>query len=256
MKKIIALIFLLNLLASTSVFADSSDGGNLIPDAVMQYSHEKGFNIFNEKAAHSPTEYGFQNLNELSKATVGDGFQIHRIDAVKLNNATPSSLIDISTGLSEWLFIVNVDGVPKSTLLIGFSNDHAYFENMTSLQGRLGEALQNFRKLVAEKGEAQTILLSWANNYYFAAKIGVKEYNLPVAMSSKANPTLLSADETIQLLQEKQKMTSSPAVYSIQGSTQHDLVDVLLGSFVIFSLLIFTILISGRARKILGKSYM
>jgi hypothetical protein len=256
MKKILGLIFLLSLLASTSVFADSSNRNNPIPDSVLQYVQDEGFNIFNEKAAHSPMEYGFQNLNELSKAKVGEGFQIHIIDAEKLNNTTASSLIDSSTGLAEWLFIVNVDGTPKSTLRIGFSNGHAHFENMTSLQGHLGEALQSFRNLVAEKDGVQPILLSWMNNYYVAGKIGDKEYNLPVAMTSNADPALLSSDETIQLLQEKQKMTSSPAAYSLQGNKQHDLIDVLLGSFVVFSILIFTILISRRARKILGKSYM
>jgi hypothetical protein len=181
--------------------------------AEVRSAAEKGLDLFKSKVGPKATTYGFTSSADVSRVTLGQGFQVHYVDGDKLRNSSPNSLLGLVAPQKVWEFTVNLDGMPKSFLTIAYEDGEYRVVHFGGDAQDFGMALQNYGDLLAAKGaNSQPIVIKAGPAYYLAGTIGSQEFVLPAVSSAKAEMVggmsyseMRPANEVVQYLQKIQR---------------------------------------------------
>ncbi|HHY21527.1 MAG TPA: hypothetical protein GX525_06500 [Bacilli bacterium] len=95
-----------------------------IPEEVLIFAKNEGLQVFKELVSDEPTDFGFNNLEEVNRVELGEGFLIHYIDPTKLKEA--KNIHFLKNTSTEWDFLILSDGKVISSLTIGSFGDQKY----------------------------------------------------------------------------------------------------------------------------------
>lgn len=163
---------------SSNAFA--SNDNESIPSQVKEAA-EQGLKSFLVDATQSPSDFGYDDANEVSKAQLGEGNKLYTIDKNLLSNNS-ESLIDYAIETGAWLFTIDVDNVPKNYLTVGFE-DGAY--KVVQVGGNAESYGLAKSRITTEYGKSQVIQAGSA--YYFLAKSSNKDVILSSVPDNKAS---------------------------------------------------------------------
>ncbi|HOR00030.1 MAG TPA: hypothetical protein PLJ35_14530 [Anaerolineae bacterium] len=185
MKSIVALLSVILALCLLAGPAYAQAPG--IPPEVEEAAKD-GLEEFKGRVGPKPAAFGFADAEQVSRVTLAPGYQLHYLlDGDKLRNASGDSLLALVTPIQKWLYTVNVDGASKGFLIIGLENGQYRAVAGGGFTEDYGVALGNFRRLISAEGASvEPTLIQVVTDYYFAAKVGSREFVLPVASSERA----------------------------------------------------------------------
>ena len=102
---------------------------NSVPEEVFIFAKNEGLQVFKELVSDEPTDFGFNNLAEVSKVELGEGFLVHYIDPKKLKEVKTSKEKNIhllKKDSTEWDFLILLDGKAISSLTIESLDNQTY----------------------------------------------------------------------------------------------------------------------------------
>ncbi|MHA6480801.1 hypothetical protein ACX1C1_02490 [Paenibacillus sp. strain BS8-2] len=174
LKKIIGTSFCFFFLLATAAFAS-------VPNHVEEFAKHEGLKKFKEILSEDPSslmDYGYSDIDELDRAELGEGFQVHIIDPEKLQKANASTEIQsIIKKTDQWEYIVLVDGFPKSLLGVGIENGKW---SVTKAGGYALDLAKSYDEMTALNPKEKPIL-------FYAQGI-------PIFLSKKDNTEIISTE--------------------------------------------------------------
>jgi hypothetical protein len=212
MKKIFMSVFVTILLFSITAFASSDEFNNDIPKSVIDFANSNGVQYIKDSLNKKPEDFGINNIDDLNKLTLDEGFQINRTDIEKLKDEKNISLKEVSNPKDEWIFLVNANGLPKITLIIQLENKQLSVEGFSDRGEVFSNTLKTFQNLTLEKESAEKpIFVIHQAVSYFSSSIKGKDYNMPIISSiggiEKDNALytkLTDSKDTLNFLRVKQ----------------------------------------------------
>ncbi|MEC0167690.1 hypothetical protein [Paenibacillus graminis] len=168
--------------------------------------------MIKEGLSKDPEGYGYVNKAEISEITVGEGMQIHFIDGAKLKAAS-DSLLDTVTPQENWEFLVLLNGLPKSKMVIQKDANGAY--QVTEFGGNPNTLAYAIHALQVVGEVTEPTLIRERDEYIAAFKEGNQEFIIAPQPASSAdskgltsNPDPQSPEHLIDVLQAMQSDTS------------------------------------------------
>lgn len=150
--------------------------GPTIPPEVEEVA-QQGLEVFGGMVGPKATVFGFTDSQQVSEATLGPGRQIYRVNWEKVRGASGENLLDLVFPVQEWRYTIHVGGVPKGYIRVAPQAGRYEVVEGGGLKEDFGVALDNWRRLVSDKGAAvEPILIETGVDYYFAGKIGAEEF--------------------------------------------------------------------------------
>lgn len=203
-------VVLLSLALSTPAIAAAP-----IPDGV-EAEALRGLESFKRDAANRPAAYGSADATEVQKATLGSALQIHRVKWKDVQAANEGSLLSITTPISAWKFVVEVDGQPRTALTIALEGDRYQMVSYGGHGPEYGFAVRDFVRMTGGRDHAQVKPVLVEDGILFlVGKVGTEELVLsdqPPARAAHAggvpNDQLKPAREAVKYLKEIQAKPS------------------------------------------------
>lgn len=100
-----------------------------VPDEVLIFAKNEGLQVFKELVLDEPAIFGLNNVEDVNRVELGEGFLIHYIDPTKLKETKASkeeTIHFIKQVSKEWEFLILLDGKAISFLTIGSLDDQKY----------------------------------------------------------------------------------------------------------------------------------
>lgn len=163
--------------------------------AQVQEAAARGLELFKTGAGAQSA-----NAEAAGRVTLGEGFQVHYVDADRLRSASPESLLALVTPQELWEFTVNVDGQAKTFVTIGYEDGEYRIVHFGGNAADFGAAMTNFGQLTAG---VQPTLVKAGPVYYLVGRVGTDEVVLPAVASAEAE--LRPASELVRYLQQVQQ---------------------------------------------------
>lgn len=190
-----------------NIFAESS----AIPQDVLTVAND-GVKFVKTKMESNPERWGFSDVNEVNRLTLGEGFRVNYIGSDKLSKASGNSLAELIDPniIETWEFTLDLDGNPKVFLTVAFENGAYQVVHFGGNADSFGIAKSNFKSLANDKGvTSKPTLISAGKTYYFLSELNDEELILPVKSGSNAsikdNDQLRPASEIINELKDIKK---------------------------------------------------
>ncbi|MCY9511895.1 C39 family peptidase [Paenibacillus larvae] len=214
--RFLSFLFLILILATSfnvtpHVFANYDSD---IPLDIQKYAEGTGLEKFKELVLEDPTGYGFQNADEVKKASLGHGFQVHLLDSEKFKNAS-SSLIEVSKPTGQYEFIILSRGEAKSFLTVEKSEKGIRVVLIGGDATRIGKSLDTINSALSK--DHKPILVKDGIIRYLVTKVNEKEVNVPdvpteknLGISRMDNNNVWDSDQTIKHLKKVQAERVNP----------------------------------------------
>ncbi|KWX78776.1 hypothetical protein SAMN05216191_12626 [Paenibacillus jilunlii] len=168
--------------------------------------------MIKEGLSKDPEGYGYANEAEINEITIGEGMQIHFIDGGKLRAAS-DSLLETLTPQENWEFLVLLNGLPKSKMVIQKDANGSY--QVTEFGGNPNTLAYAVHSLQVVGEVTEPTLIRERDEYIAAFKKGNQEFIIaPQPASSTdskgltSNPDPQTPERLIDVLQTMQNDTS------------------------------------------------
>jgi len=184
-----------------------------IPQEIMRAAEEGLIKVKARlNAVRNLEGWGFNNVEEVNRLTLGEGFRINYLDGDKLRQYQGKSLIELINPkiFETWRFNLHLDGIPKTFMQIGLRDGKYQYVGMGGKAEEFNNAITKLKRLTNEKGvSSKPILFSTGNYFYLIEIIDNEEFVMPIKWSSYDKETnydkLIPASEIIEKQQEIQK---------------------------------------------------
>ena len=187
-----------------------ANGASQIPEEVY-LAAQKGISFFKAKVGPHAEKYGFKDIDQVDRVTLGRGFRLHYIGPERLATGRTESLLDLVDPVDAWEYTVDVDGSPQAFLTIGLEDEVYRVVHFGGDATNFGKTYDNFERFVTARS-AKTVptLVKAGPVYYFVGVVANEEVVLPALSEANAsqangmdNTELRSASEVVRYLREQ-----------------------------------------------------
>ncbi|SDY25802.1 hypothetical protein SAMN05421736_101793 [Evansella caseinilytica] len=208
---LLSLTFCILLTLGTNMVHAKSE----IDDELMSFVQTDGIAIFQELVSQDPEGHGYDNVKQVERTEVGEGFKIHYIDNEKLRAANnQSSISSIVKASNEWLFFIELEGKPKSILTIEQQND-GY--GVISAGGNSENASKILNILKEGSDEEILLVQDQGINFFVSLENEIEYVGVTVPngwLPSEAN--IMSSEKYIETLQT---IENDPSISNQDGAS-------------------------------------
>ncbi|WP_134682828.1 hypothetical protein [Brevibacillus migulae] len=202
--KILSIMLVIIAVFNAPVFAENDDKSK-VPDQV-QRAAEDGLNFLKSKFAENPARYGFDNEKDVRDLKLGDGYQLKYVDAEKLKKDKKGSLLGISNQVDVWQFTADLDGNPKSYMLVANIDGKYKAVRFGGDATEYGKAIKTFKNKTNKNPE----IVQVGNEYFLVNKENNEEQVLGTgsknaSIMKKASTDFVSSSTLVKELQERQE---------------------------------------------------
>lgn len=200
MKSIHTLLFTFMFLF---MFAIPAFADNHIPNDVDAFARSEGIKIVKEGILADPIGYGYSSEEEVNNLVLGEGRQLYYVNPEKLKEAS-GSLFAITEPREVWAYLLLVDGVPKSKMIIDNTSGTLEVSEFGGNPDTLATAFQVIAKQVYG---SETLLISSRGQFIVATKTNSEEN---VVIPELVNQNDVEAESTAPLNLEVQVHEQKP----------------------------------------------
>lgn len=203
MKKILfgIMSLALILLLGINVLADGTAG--VIPEDVLATA-QKGLPAIKSTFFSDPDKWGFENKDEVEKIELGQGYLLKYVGATDSKSVgSVNELIDEKVTVQNWVFTLDINGSPKSFMMVGYENGECKVvgyggDNEAKLFGETRKQILSSAKN-GDTTISDELAVYQSQKYFLVNQKGV-EYVVPLAKESSDSQTAVTSEKSLDFM--------------------------------------------------------